>query len=173
MKYFALLAFLISMVTFTTELNAQKAILLEKRGSLNTRKFFIGDHLVYKLESDRKNWLVEEIYDINIESDLILFENRAVYVKDIYAIQIRDGGGLIRKISSLLTTFSYAWNFWTIVALIAGDPITTTTIAIGLGSYSVGQMLKLLFFKTHRLKKRKRLRLIDLTFYDVEQQRRT
>ncbi len=173
MKLLVFLASCILFIGIVNDLNAQKAILLEKGGSLKTEKFFVGDLLYYKLKSDPKHWLGELIYDIDIESGLILFENRSVYVDDIYAIQIRDAGGFVKWTSSLLTNFSLAWNFWTIVALIAGDPITVTTVSIGVGSFAVGQMLRLLFFKTHKIKKRKRLRLIDLTFYKPEVQQRT
>lgn len=173
MRLLSFLASFILFVSVITDLNAQKAILLEKGGSLKTEKFFVGDRLYYKLKSDPKHWLEEIIHDIDIESSLILFENRSVYVDDIFAIQIRDAGGFVKWTSSLLTNFSLAWNFWTIVALIAGDPITVTTVSIGVGSFAVGQMLRLLFFKTHKIKKRKRLRLIDLTFYRLENQQRT
>lgn len=173
MKLLALLASFIFLIGVGTDLKAQKAILFEKSGSLKTEKFFVGDKLYYKLKSDPKNWLGEFIYDIDIESGLILFENRSVYVDDISAIQIRDAGRFVKWTSSLLTNFSLAWNFWTLVALIAGDPITVTTVSIGVGSFTIGQMLRLLFYKTHKLKKRKRLRLIDLTFYRPEIQQRT
>ena len=145
---------------------SQKALILEKRSSLRAKKFFVGDRLVYKLEKQEKHWFDETIVDIDIDAGFILFENRAVAIDDIYAIQIRDGGRFAKRLSMLLTTFSYSWSFWTLVSAAFGDPISATTIGIGIGSFTVGQLLKLAFFKTYRVSKRKRLRLIDLTFYD-------
>ena len=146
---------------------SQKAILMERGGSLKTMKFFAGEMLVYKLKADRKHWLEEVILDLDLESGFILFENRTVHVDQIAAIKIRNAGNVARKISALLTTFSYSWGFWTLVSLGFGEELTPATIGIGVGAFLAGQLLKLAFFKTYRLNQRKRLRLIDLTFYDI------
>ena len=145
---------------------AQKAVQLEKAGSLHTRKFFVGDRLVYRVKDNKKEWLREVITNIHIEEGMIEFENRFVKLSDIDAIRTGDRARGIRTISTALTTFSGIWGFWTLVSLAYGDPLAWSTVAIGVGSFTVGQLLKLAFFKTHRLgKKKKRLRLIDLTFY--------
>jgi hypothetical protein len=147
--------------------SGQKALLLERNGTYKTRKFFTGETLIYKLKSDRRHWLEEVIVDLDLASGYILFENRTVPVEEIYAIQIRDGGGLARKVSAILTTFSYSWGFWTLVSLGFGEKLTAGTIGIGVGSFLAGKLLKLAFFKTYVFNKRKRLRLIDLTFYEL------
>lgn len=159
--------FLLCVFLLPLSLAGQKAILLEKQGSLRTEKFFVGETLVYKIKQDRKHWLEEAILDVDIESGYILFEHRTVPVQDIIAIQIRDAGRVTRGISTLLTTFSYSWGFWTMVSLAFGDPLTPFAVGIGLGSFLAGKLLRLAFFKTHRLKTRKRLRLVDLTFYQI------
>ena len=155
-------------------LGAQKAIQLEKGGSFKTTKFFIGDQLVYRLKSDPKHWLREFITEIHIDEGLIEFENRVVPIGDIYAIQTQNGTKTIRSVSWLLTYFSGTWTFWTLVSLAYGDPLALSTVIIGVGSFAIGQLLKLAFFKTHRIKGRKRLRMIDLTFYQMPlKQKRT
>ncbi len=141
----------------------QKAILLEKRGSLHTQKYFVGETLIYKLSHDRKHWLSEVITDIHIEDNYIEFENRIVHVDSIFALREAAGKGA-RTASQLLKGFGISWTFWMGVSLILGEDFSWTNAAIGTGSYLVGDLLKIAFFKTHRLKKRKRLRLIDLTF---------
>jgi hypothetical protein len=150
---------------------AQKALVLEKGSSLRTHKFFVGDQLVFKLKSYEKDWFEEYIVDIEVSEGYLILENRIVSVDQISAIQIRDGGGLARRLSSLFTKFSYSWGFWTLVSAAFGDKITTGTIGIGLGSFAVGQLFKLAFFKTFKVSDRKRLRLIDLTFYEVKPSR--
>lgn len=145
----------------------QKALLIEKRGSLKTVKIFVGETIYYKLKSDKKQWLEERIIDIKIEEGYVLFENRIVHVDSIYAIQFRNARNAVKTIANVLIGFSYAWNFWTIVSLIDGTPFNWSTIAIGVGSFVVGQLLKQVLFKTYKFKGRKRIRLIDLTFYET------
>jgi hypothetical protein len=146
---------------------AQKALLLEKEGTLKTKKFYIGEKLIYKLKHDTKHWLDEVIIELDLESGTIFFENRTVNIKEICAVQIRDGGNFMRKLSAVLTTFSYSVGFWSLVSLAFDDPVTSAWIGIGLGSYVTGQLLRITFFKTYKLSQRKRLRLIDLTFYQL------
>ncbi|MCB0664483.1 MAG: hypothetical protein KDC80_01615 [Saprospiraceae bacterium] len=162
-KLITILLFLIG----TLHAFGQKAILLERQGSLRTDKFFVGETLVFKLKNDRKHWLEEVILDLDLEEGYVLFEHRTIPLKDIIAIQIRDAGKGTRAISTLLTTFSYSWGFWTLVSLAFGDSLTPVGVGIGLGSFLVGKLLRVTFFKTHRLKKRKRLRMVDLTFYEI------
>jgi hypothetical protein len=146
---------------------AQKALLLEKEGTFRTRKFYIGDHLVYKLKQDTEQWLDEVIIELELESGTIFFENRTVNVNQIYAVQIRDAGNFMRQLSAILTTFSYSVGFWSLVSLAFDDAVTPAWIGIGLGSFIAGQLLRITFFKTYKLNRRKRLRLIDLTFYQL------
>ncbi len=143
----------------------QKAILLERRGSLKTEKYFVGERLIYKLKHHKGDWLEEYISDLAIEDGYIFFENRTVHIDSIRAIQVRSARVGVKKISGALTGFSYVWNFWTLVSLAYGDPLTLGTAAIGVGSFVVGHGMRLAFFKTHKLKRKKRIRLIDLTFY--------
>ncbi|MCB0686886.1 MAG: hypothetical protein KDC53_10180 [Saprospiraceae bacterium] len=146
---------------------SQKALLLERVGTLKTRKYFVGETLVYKLKNDRKHWLEEVIVDLDLDAGYILFENRTIPIDDIFAIQIRDAGRGARILSTLLTTFSYSWGFWSLVSLAFGDALTPFTIGVGLGSFLIGKLLRVAFFKTYRLNERKRLRMIDLTFYQT------
>ncbi len=158
--------FLLVLPTFMVQ--AQKAIQLEKRGSLKTEKIYVGDVLVYKLKNDKRHWLEERIADILVDEGVIRFENRLVHVDSIYAIQFRDARNGVRILSTALTAFSYTWTFWTLVSLAYGESLTVSKAAIAVGSFAVGQGLKALFFKTHKIKGRKRLRLIDLTYYQPD-----
>ena len=155
---------LLVLANLVITVQAQKAIQLEKRGSLKTEKYFMGNYLIYKLKSDKKIWLEEYMRDISIEDGFIFFEHRTVHIDSIHAIQIRNARQGIKTIAGALTGFSYVWNFWTLVSFAYGEPLRLGTSIVGLGSFVVGQGLRLAFFKTHKIKGRKRLRLIDLTF---------
>jgi len=156
----------LSCLFFSNASHGQKAIQLEKRGSFKTQKYYIGDILVYKLKSDRGNWLDEVITDIHIEDRLVQFENRAVYIDSIAAIRIPGGPGY-RTAHLIFKTFGYSWYFWTLVSLAYGESLTTTKAVVGGGSLLIAWLLKQVFFKTHKIGKAKRLRLIDLTYYPV------
>jgi hypothetical protein len=146
--------------------HSQKVVQLEKRGSFKTQKFYIGEILVYKLKSDQKQWLDERIVNIHIEDRLVQFEHRAVYIDSISAIRMPGGPGF-RVAHLVLKTFGYSWYFWTLVSLAYGESLTVSKVAIGGSSLLAAWFLKQLFFKTHRLGKAKRLRLIDLTYYPI------
>ena len=161
------LVFALAMTIIWCTPYAQKALLLEKEGTFKTRKFFIGDKLVYKLKHDTEHWLDEVIIELDLESGTIFFENRTVNIKEIYAVQIRDAGNFMRQLSAILTTFSYSVGFWSLVSLAFDDALTPAWTTIGVGSFVIGQLLRITFFKTYKLNRRKRLRLIDLTFYQL------
>ncbi|MDH3649713.1 MAG: hypothetical protein OEQ53_08515 [Saprospiraceae bacterium] len=144
----------------------QRAVQFERTGTLKTLKFFEGERMVYKIKNDTRHWLEEYIEEIHVDEGLIQFENRAVFVDSIYAVRVGNASGFVRGMSAGLVTFSYAWGFWTLVSLAYGDPLAVSTVIIGAGSYLVGKLMKLTFFRTHKLNRRKRLKLIDLTFYD-------
>ena len=139
MSRFRLICLLLVLVIQTSL--AQKALVLEKGASLHSRKYFIGDQLVYKLKSDQKQWLEEYISDIYVDEGYLLLDNRIVLLDQIAAIQIRDGGQFARTMSQLITRFGYSWGFWTLVSAGFGDKITPATIGIGVGSILAGQLL--------------------------------
>ena len=164
-----ILTFLLSTTSY---LPAQKVIQLEKRGSYKTQKIYIGSQLHYKLRADQRTWLQEYITDIDTETGYIFLEHRTVHIDSIYAIQIRSARQAVKSIAGLLTGFSYTWSFWALVSVALGDPLQLGTVIVGVGSFAIGQLLRLAFFKTYRFKgKKRRIRLVDLTFYQPVPQR--
>ncbi len=147
--------------------HAQKALMLEKSGSFKTTKFYIGDPLVYKLKSDKDQWLREYITEIYVDDGLLGLENRVITVDSIYAIRTGHNLRWAKTISHVLTAFAGSWSFWTLVSLAYGDPLALGTVAVGVGTFAVAQLLRLLYFKTHKIRGNKRLRLIDLNFYNT------
>lgn len=159
--------FLLMFLLLSCTCLAQKVIMLEKAGSLKTEKIYVGDELVYALKTYKKDWIEEYVVDIDIEGGRIIFQHHAVPIGDIYAIRLKSGGGFARTVSTLLTTFSYSWGFWTLVSVAFGDAVSPTTLGIGVGSFAIGQFLRLFYVKTYKLKGRRRIRLVDLTFYET------
>lgn len=156
-------------VVCTIIARAQPAVQFERSGTYKTVKFFEGDVMTFKLKSDKRQWYRETIEQIYVDEGLVQFENRAIFIDSISAIRVGNASGFVRGASAGLVTFSYAWGFWTLVSLAYGDPLAWSTVIIGAGSYLVGKLLKLTFFRIHKLSNRKRLKLIDLTFYNTPQ----
>ncbi len=147
-------------------LKGQKAMLLEKANSLKTQKFFIGDDLTFALKSAPKDWRTATIVNIYVEERVIDLSNQLISIDSIGAIRVRAGGNFIKGLSTGLISFSGIWSFWTLVSLAYGDPLAWSTVAIAIGSFTVGKLLRFTFSRSHKFSGRKRLRLIDLTFED-------
>lgn len=147
-----------------TTVTAQKILQMEKRGSLQTLRMYIGDEVIYKMRADRRFWLRETITELHIEEGYVEFDNRIVHLDSIFAIREAAGAGA-RPLSLALKGFALSWVFWSGVGfLVYGDDLTVGELAVGPAAYGLGELLRLSFFKTHKLGKRKRLRMIDITF---------
>lgn len=157
-------------------LHAQKALQYEKGGSLKTRKFYIGDEIQFKIDSENDIWYSRIIYDIDLESNSILIENLSdenpvqLPISDITHFRIgkRNKVGkllgqvlLVGGINTILTTWALARR--DIVPSWREDPVPL--ISGGLGML-VGYVVWKIFSREEvKLNRRKRLRLIDTTLY--------
>ncbi|NET31603.1 MAG: hypothetical protein F6K19_06335 [Cyanothece sp. SIO1E1] len=154
------------MLFFSFSLAGQKVMQIETSGRVKTRKIFKGEGLEYNLrESDV--WTYGVIEDFNIERNLIVFGDRYVNVDEIAAIRYYQPAA--RRGGIQLALFGAAWSTFALVGTATdGNPDTNyrwsdaivTGTAMGLG-YATAQLFK---YKKFKIGKRRRLRLIDLTF---------
>lgn len=146
--------------------HAQKVLQLEKSGSLRTTRFYIGDPIIYTLKKDkRSDWRSEYIEDVFVEEGYVQLQTGLVSIDSIDAIKL-SGSNKAKGWSKTLTTFSGIWAFWSGVALAYGEDVTPFMVGVGGGALLLGQTLKWTTRKVHRTNGRKRLRLLDLNFYD-------
>lgn len=146
--------------------SAQKVLQIEKYGKAKTKKIYIGEAITYKLYDD-DSWYTLVIEDIDVEKDLLVFHDRYVDIKNIEKIRwdLRWSKG----VRSSLYLFGAGWSASALIGTLTdGDSSTnyrwSDAIVTGT-SWALGWLIPKIFkYKTYTFGKRKRLRLLDLTF---------
>ncbi len=147
-------------------LAAQKVLQIEKFGSPKTEKIFIGQPISYRLQGE-KGFRLAYIEGFRIEDSLIVLGDRYVNVYDIKALRFERNWP--RAARSMLFWFGIGWSgFAAIGTATDGNPdsryrwpdaiVSATSLSL---SYAI---LPIFRYKTIRLGKRHRLRLLDLNF---------
>ncbi len=144
---------------------AQKFLQIEKYGKTKVTKFYIGDELTYQIEVDKKTWYKGIINDLLVDENIILFENRAVKMKNITAIRTFKHAGLSRSLSFQLFAFGGGFGLISLLASAVGWwQISAFTIIVVGSALLAGLLVRHIFkWKTYKMGKRKWLRMLDLT----------
>ena len=168
-NYIWFLLFAISLGGFSQCLQAQKVVQIEKSGSPHTTKLFIGQGVEYKIKNDDL-WRFAYIEDILIEQGIVLLGSRYVKIEDIEAF--RWDRRLAKAAGKSLFLFGTAWSAFALVGFLTdGDPSTSyrpaDAIVTGSSWFLAFAISRLFRYKVVKFGKRKRLRLLDLTFLQV------
>lgn len=140
---------------------AQKVLQLEKYGSAKVKKFYIGDELTYRIAGD-KTWYQGTIQDLKIEENIILFEDRFVYLKDI--TKLRKYRHWTKGLFRQSLAFAGGWLFFSLAGTLVGWELTLSTIVVPGATVAVTWITYKLFYKkNYKLGKRRWLRMLDLT----------
>ncbi|GJM36260.1 MAG: hypothetical protein DHS20C18_52610 [Saprospiraceae bacterium] len=161
MRIITLLLFL-----FSSQLTAQKVLQIETYGKANTKKIFIGQEIDYLLK-ETDIWHNAVIEDLRIDRNLVVLGDRYVALEDIGAF--RTPHNWSRPVGNQLMLFGLTWSGYALIGKLTdgrsetnygwGDAIVTGTAGL------VGLLLPKIFrYKTTKFGKRKRLRMIDITF---------
>lgn len=164
---FIILICIIFALPLIGQAGSRKVLQIETYGKAATQKIYIGDRLTYQLRDAREyGWYSGIIEDFLVEDSLIVFKDRFININNIYALKYKRGWP--KAASTSLTTFGLGWSALALVGTATdGDPDTSyqwsdaivTGSSIGLGL----AIQKLFEVKQIKFKKRKRLRLLDLT----------
>ncbi|MEY3369293.1 MAG: hypothetical protein RI973_2448 [Bacteroidota bacterium] len=156
----------------------QKFLQLEKLNSLQTRKYYPGDEITFRL--DNGQWYTRVIEDVSYDletqgrASLLLFANGHVSIDSITAFRTYNVAGWSRPIGNQMFNFAVAWLLFSAIDEAVDDnpfrDIPNSTWIIPLSSTAGGLALKRIFrHRTFRLKKDKegnakkwRLRVLDL-----------
>lgn len=145
----------------------QKILQMEKYGKAKTKKYYIGDDLIYRIKGD-KDWYEGTINDLLVDDNIILFGNRAVRLEEITAIKSVKMARKSRRLGNQLFIFGGSWVFWSLVGTTVGWELTALTIIVPAVAVGVGFLIKILFKKRiYKLGKKRRLRMLDLTMKPV------
>lgn len=154
---------------FPLSSTAQKLLQIEKRNSLKTQRYYIGDEVVFQLEGDDDFWYREKIKDILVDANSVLFTNRIINISKITKIRSFKNQSWSRGLSN--NAFVAAGGFTGLSLLAAALTefmLSGASIIIPGTAVIAGLAIRLIFKrKTYRMGKKRRLRVLDLTFYKV------
>ena len=145
---------------------AQKVLQIEKRGSYKTEKIYIDQEITYRVHGD-DYWYRGAIKDLLVEEKIILFYDRFVPVDSIAAFRYERGR--MGSLGKQIFWFGTAWSVFAAVGTATDrndDTNYRKSDAIVTGTSWLLALLvpKIFRYKIVRFGKRKRLRLLDLTF---------
>ncbi len=145
---------------------AQKFLQLEKGGSFKYTRYYIGEDITFKLNHDDKGWYTRTITDIDVEGGSLVFFSHPVHIDSIAMIQLPGSKvwqftGLALQVggaNAMLFSLGYSPIF-------KNEPVNWSGVATGALGIAIGTVLRRLT-KTKKFTpgKRKRLRLLDLSF---------
>jgi hypothetical protein len=168
MNWLAYLCVFIYFLILLPNISAQKVLQLEKRNSAKTDKIPVGSQLIYQIKDD-DIWYEATIEDIQPEDGYLVLHNRLLNVNDITAIKTYENRAWSRDLSSKLYKFGGTWvvlgfaDYF--IFRLSDDRITLPLILIPAG-IAVGSawLIRTIFNeKIYRMKRKFRLRLLDLT----------
>jgi hypothetical protein len=141
---------------------AQKMLLLERRNSPKTTRYYLGSTLNYQYRSD-KMWYPGQLSDIQVDRQVLLMDQLLVPIDSIGALRMpkspltRIGGGA-------LFTFGASLTFASTIALLYGDKGYNYPLLYGGALASGGIGMALMRPKSVKLGGKRRLRGIEVAF---------
>jgi len=144
----------------------QKVLQMEKYGKLKTKKYFIGEELVFQLEGD-DYWYRETIQDLYVDENTILFNNRVIKVDQIVAIKSYKSRGWSRALSTNAYFASGAFVGFSLLAKAVNlADLSRATIIIPGVTIVVAWIIRKIFnSKKYKIGKKRKLRVLDLNFH--------
>lgn len=162
--YLTFLVFLIAVLQVTT-CAGQKIVQIETSGRAKTKKFYIGDELDVRLvnEAYYRNSL---IMDIDVLANKIDFDFGVVDINEITHVKTPQQRERGKRWSKKLLLSSLSFAILTPIELLRSDDPNWKIIGLGGLLGATGLLSKPLFntFSHHKMGKRKRVRLLDLSF---------
>lgn len=163
--YKTILLFALFVLT-AASLEAQKTLILEKRGTTKTKRFYEGDEITYRLKGEDV-WETATIIQMIPSQNILVLDKLYIKVDEISALLKRKNRRVTNGLSSQLYVFGTAWITYTAIDdLVVSERRTDWEAAAYVGgtSFLVGTLLRLLpKKKIIKLGKKRRLRLLDLT----------
>ncbi len=144
----------------------QKVLQIERSGSLKTIKMHIGDEVTFSLKGAPRQYYTRDILDLFPEVQTIQFAGGAVSVDQIAAIRMRGSNHWAKSLGGMVGIFTGVWATYSLLDVLintrAPAPFQYWVGGIALG---VTGILFLVPERVLRMGDRRRLRVLDLTFY--------
>lgn len=165
------LFFMMAMIALPVICEAQKVVQIERYGRSKTIKYGVGDELTYSLKSAPGDYYTSTILELYPDLQSILFDSGgAVQIDQIAAFRYPRSNRWAKNMGVTFFGFAVTSIFYSILDTLINerDPSPFQYQAV-IGSTAIGGILYFLIpVKVIRFGERKRLRVIDLTFYPME-----
>lgn len=159
-----LLLLLLFSIGGLASLQAQKYLQIERVGSFKVKRYQQGEELTFRITDD-DYWYTEEIVDIMIPENMVLFTNRVISVEDITHIRSFKRRKWSKPMGQQLYNFGIGWIVFSLGDALFGNPLRRAIIEVPLVAGVTGFLIQKLFrHRTFRMGKNRRLRVLDLTF---------
>jgi hypothetical protein len=141
---------------------AQKMLLLERRNSPKTTRYYLGSTLNYQYKSDRM-WYPGQLADIQVDQQMLLMDQLLVPIDSIGALRMPKSP-LARIAGGALFTFGASLTFASTIALLYGEKGYNYPLIYGGALASSGIGMVLMRPKSVKLGGKRRLRAIEVSF---------
>lgn len=141
---------------------AQKMLLLERRNSPKTIRYYLGSPLTYQYKSD-KMWYPGELADIQVEQQMLMMDLLLVPIDSIGALRMPKKP-ITRIGGAALFTFGASLTFASSMAILYGDKGYNYPLLYSSALASAGLGMVLMRPKSVKLGGRRRLRAIEVSF---------
>jgi len=159
--------FICLLVISGTSLSAQRVLLLERTGQTKSDRLSEGDELTFRMRGD-KFWQQGLISELRPDIQAMVINDRYIMLEEVDALKF-SGSRFANGVGLSLITFGVGWSAFAVVGYNTdGNPETNYgqfDLAVTLTAVGTGFLLRRLFAsRKFRLNKRRRLRVVDLTF---------
>lgn len=162
---FHLVLFFAFFLFLSPSLISQKVLQIERYGKAKTEKIYIGQTIFIQTKQHPDYWLESVIEDMLPDAQAIVLHDRIIQIKDITAMKFRK----VSKAKSIGRSLQYSAVIPAVYEVIFGSinpPIDWRGVAIfSGGAFTLGSLARLLPPKKIKFGNKKRLRVLDLTFY--------
>ncbi len=167
MEYVNITIVLIILFLFPLQGSCQKILQMEKKVSFKIWRYYPGDLLEFEINGQ---WFKRQIVDFDLENKYIIFHDGFVKLSDINRLRTQGLEVLGKGVATSLFVFGSSWSFFSLADWLVGGTLTLSNALVPASSFAIAGLLRLILkTKKHRLGKRKRLRLLDLTVYPTYQ----
>ena len=158
--------FLLFSLIFSLSASSQIVLIMEKRSSVKTKRYYEGDEITYKLKGE-DIWETSFIERLIPEENIIVLDRFYLKLEDIEAFRKKRGRRRAIAYSSSLYTFGTAWVAFTAIEDLAirERPSDWEAAAyVGGSSFVIGTLFRTVYKnKVYRFNKKRRLRILNLT----------
>ena len=160
-----LLSFILFCISIQ-QVSAQKYLLIEKAGNLHTEKIVMYEELTFQIKDDKVGWYTRQILDMEPDGQMILLGDSWVPLNTIASIKLNRKRVWPNIIGGALQVGGISMFMGDLWFTVTNQPqYSEGGMEFGLTNFGVGTIIRALFSPiVYDLGKRKRLRVVDLTF---------